>query len=138
MASFMDDANEILNKVEARVHAALLNDCAPVVQQAIRESVYQNVYPLYSPSLYVRRMDEGGLTDVSRYDVYLDPATHTLTVADDRHEVGVVERGIGYTWEESRIYRYQPYPRPYFAPAEEAISASGVLDSLLQNALDTI
>ena len=138
MAGFMDEANAMLEKIADRIDATLLTTIAQTVSAQVSASVYKNVYPLYQPSQYVRRETAGGLPDASMYDVYLDPETHTLTVEDTRHEVGVVESGMGYDWEGSRIFKLQPFPRPYFQPAENELMASGELDQIMQQGLSNL
>lgn len=138
MAFFMDEANNMLSRIADSVDKTLLTTVSDAVCQSISESVYRNVYPLYTPSEYVRRGENGGLPDASQYDISLDPATHTLTVSDDRHEVAVVQSGMGYSWTESRIFRMQPYPRPYFPQAEAKLVSSGIIDGLVQDGLNSL
>ena len=65
MAFFMDEANNMLSRIADSVDKTLLTTVSDAVCQSISESVYRNVYPLYTPSEYVRRGKNGGLPDAS-------------------------------------------------------------------------
>lgn len=50
----------------------------------------------------------------SSYRVEASDNTITIeNVATESDVFNVVESGVGYTWEHSRIYGMQPFPRPY-------------------------
>lgn len=138
MTDFTKKANEIMARIEMTVDKTMAGEIADRVKTAISEETFLTVYPVYTPTLYKRRQTHGGIADTNEYEAIMDEATHTLTVSDNRSEADVVERGVGYTWEESKIYAMQPFPRPYFANAQARLVASGELDAIVQKALNSI
>lgn len=141
MAISSDDPEKLMSEVNAKL-AIFMNVVAVTIAKGqIAQAVVDHVYPsyIYSPSEYKRRMANGGLIDMDLYEVVEDSGSsdvHEIVVSDNRHEVGVVESGTGYTWSESRIYKMQPYPRPYFKTADE--KALEEIDSGFQNFVNTI
>lgn len=136
--SIRAEADALMVLLDNAINSALSGPIAEIAKNDIQFRVNSNVYPLYTPLQYVRRGENGGLADTDMYVVNVDDGSHTLTVTDDRHEVGVVESGTGYTWEDSPIYRMQPYPRPYFDLAEEDVALDGEAETALIDAINTI
>lgn len=136
--SLRDEANQILSMLDDTINAALAGPITEIAKNDIQFRVESDVYPLYTPMLYQRRGRSGGIADTSMYEASVDDATHTLTVRDDRPEVGIVESGTGYTWEESAIYHMQPFPRPYFDLAEEDVVLDGEAETALIDAITRI
>ena len=128
----------IINDLNKAIVACLEGDISQIAGECIQYRVENYVYPLYEPEEYVRRERKGGIADPSMYSYNVDPSTNTLRVSDNRREVGVVESGIGYQWEESDIYAMQPYPRPYFNKAEQDIVADGEAEAALIRAISKL
>lgn len=136
--SLLSEINEILTKVDNTVNRCLETDISDIADACIQLRVASNVYAQYEPTEYERRGTAGGLADPGMYTHDVDGASHTLTVSDNRHEVEVVESGVGYTWERSRIFRMQPFPRPYFEDAQDDVYANGNADDALKRAVANI
>lgn len=132
--SIASEGEAILNRAKAQVNQALAGEIADMAKNEISYMVQAAVYPAYSPTQYKRRGMSGGIADKNQYTA--TNGDMSLTVADDRPEVGVVESGVGYTWEHSRIYLMQPYPRPYFQQAEENTVADA--EPMIQAILSSI
>ncbi len=138
---------EDLAAVEQRLHKAIdramQTDVAEAAKSMLQESVAQNVYGAYAPEAYVRRGEQnGGLADRSVMEVSYSPAEHLLQVQDMSRDNGngrliapVVEAGEGYTWYHAKIYKKQPFPRPFHQPAEEAMEKSGAFEQALRAGL---
>lgn len=127
MATLTEEANALMDRANELISVSMNEEITEMAKYLLSQSVKENVYPLYSPTQYNRRMDEGGLSDVRTYEATADDSTgdlHEIQIADNRYEVGVVESGEGYTWKRSMIYQMQPYPRPYFSPADEKVQES--------------
>lgn len=136
--SLLSEMQEIMTKVDKAVNRCLETDISQIADECIQFRVESNVYSKYQPSEYERRGESGGIADPFMYSHNVDGASHTLTVIDNRHEVGVVESGTGYTWENSRIFGMQPFPRPYFADAQEDIYTDGEAHAALVRAIANI
>ena len=128
----------IINDLNKSIVACLEGDISQIAGECIQYRVEHDVYPLYSPTKYGRRKRNGGLADPFMYSYNVDPSTNTLRVSDNRREVGVVESGTGYQWEESQIYAMQPYPRPYFSKADQDIVADGEAEAALIRAISKL
>ena len=114
---------------------------------AIVQSVFPNVYERYDPDEYVRRYEEGGLADPRnmeiterRYDRaggrYEIEVRNTTEGVDGEGPIDqVIEKGVGYDWKGSRIYRQQPYPRPFYEAAEKIAAEGGYVESALRDGL---
>lgn len=136
--SLVSEMQEIMDKVDKAVNLCLATDISKIADECIQFRVKSNVYDQYQPSEYERREKKGGIADPRMYSHNIDPITHTLTVIDERHEVGVVESGTGYTWEKSRIFKMQPFPRPYFADAQEDVYTDGEAHAAIVRAMEKI
>lgn len=136
--SLTSEFAQIMQKAENAVNQCLATDIAQIAGECIQFRVENDVYPKYTPSgkeKYQRRKRNGGIADPFMYSYNVDTASHTLTVIDNRHEVGVVESGEGYTWESSRIFAMQPFPRPYFQQAQEDVYEDGEAAAALVRAV---
>ena len=141
MATLRQEADEILNRANQAIQGAMNAQIAEGAKGILSAAVKAYVYPKYDPTQYIRRKDSGGLSDRDMYEVTEDGSggdTHEIVVADNRHEVGVVESGTGYTWTHSQIYQWQPYPRPYFPLADAQIEADPFFDFALEYALRSV
>lgn len=136
--SLLSEMQELLVKVDNVVNECLATDISKIADECIQFRVESNVYSKYQPSEYERRGANGGIADPFMYSHNIDAASHTLTVIDERPEVGVVESGTGYTWEHSRIFGMQPFPRPYFADAQEDVYTDGEAHAALDRAISKI
>ena len=132
--SLLSEGTAIVNQARSLVNQALAGEIAEMAKNEIAYMVESAVYPRYTPTEYVRRGTAGGIADRDMYEV--TPGDLTLTVSDNRREVGVVESGVGYTWEGSLIYRLQPFPRPYFAQAEQNTAEDA--EPMIQQILSSI
>lgn len=132
------ESEAIINSLKNVVNQCLEADISRIAGECVQFRVENDVYKAYTPTQYVRRKSEGGIADPRMYSYDVDSSTHTLTVSDNRHEVEVVESGVGYTWERSLIYQMQPYPRPYFDKAEEDVYSDGEAEAALVRAVQSI
>lgn len=96
-----------------------------LARESMKQSIKHNVYSKYRPGAYVRRRENGGLiADENIFvEVYRDKTTGNIIgyVKNITEGVGnayeldeVIESGIGYDWEDSKIFNLQPFPRPFY------------------------
>lgn len=106
-----------------------------LAKESMRLSIVHNVYAKYRPSSYKRRREDGGLIADKNMnvEVYRDKTTGNIigyvknlaTGVNRAYELdGVIESGIGYDWDESRIFKMMPYPRPFYQGTIDRIEAS--------------
>lgn len=123
---FTDVFQDIENKIDNFMKAEITRDIAAhMVANASVELVYKE----YSPTEYERRKSAGGIRDARNYEVEStgrmelmvsnntpgNPqyATDDGSSWDSGFINDIIENGTGYHWRRSRIYRSQPYPRPF-------------------------
>lgn len=105
--------------------------------EAISEAVQTEVYAVYTPEVYERRGEHGGLADTSamNYAPYIyDPATKTLIVENRNRDddtgrlvAPVVESGQGYRYD----FPYNGIPRPFHDVAERRMMEKGIFERTL-------
>lgn len=119
---FSDLFKQIENEINAVINSA---EAKKQLSEHMAYSAYENVYPLYSPTVYNRRMSGGGLGSPLNYEVITGDLQ--MTVRNETTGNGgqpgeswtsgpindIIETGMGYGWKHSEIYQMQPYPRPF-------------------------
>lgn len=139
--SLFDEANALINKMNAAISDCVNNEVREIAEGFIVERTVSNVYTQYIPTQYIRRMSAGGLQDKNMWKFEPDGSStdlHTIKIRDDRREVGIVESGVGYKWRNSDIAKMEPYPRPYFQDAENDTATSSETVNALLSALKSV
>lgn len=131
------DVNLFMKQLDTAISKVLLTDVSEVAKNALREAVYEEVYAAYTPVIYERQMDNGGLSDKENMMATVDVATRTLEVEDIRSDggVNVAENVEGGYWMPNGVYMG---PRPFHKPAEEKMMASGEAESALESGLKNL
>lgn len=133
-------------KLKSDVKDVLRMYVAPAVKEEIAQAVETEVYEKYTPTQYSRRgATHGGLQDPDVMDVEVADAGEDIVLAvqdlsrDDEdtniYVADIVESGKGYTWEASKIYRMQPFPRPFHKVAQEQFIKSGQFEKTLKEGI---
>ncbi len=128
MSDIMKQFNVWKKKLDNAIDDSLENEVYDIAVEVMKEKIQERVYNQYTPTMYVRRYDYGGLLDDNNIRKKIYKSRHSINIknmTDNGHTVNVVESGTGYTWTESEIYRLQPYPRPFHEPAEDELINSG-------------
>lgn len=137
--SFVNRFNAALDE---SIRKAMEGPVTTAIKGAMVTAIDKEVFLKYSPSEYKRRSKSGapgGLQDWNVMESNYDPSTMTLEVQnmsrDDesgRLIAPVVEEGVGYQWEDSRIYAKQPFPRPFHKKAQEIAIQTGNVGAALR------
>lgn len=113
-----------------QIQESLQTDVAQDAKQLMKEHIETDVYDQYSPSLYIRRAENGGLLDDNNFliEKIEDGVSITNIDTDDGYSAEyyddwssdpntwlapIIEYGQGYNWSNSKIYKKQPFPRPF-------------------------
>ncbi|MGM1044887.1 MAG: hypothetical protein ACQEXX_01935 [Bacillota bacterium] len=112
----LKELEKILNK---KISKALQQSVAPVVKNVMKEKIEEEVYDVYSPTIYERQKDNGGLTDDENIKTTLMNNT-ILAVENVRSDDGVnvaqvVETGQGYDYD----FPHNGVPRPFTEATRE-------------------
>ena len=63
-----NNLKELQSFLKSKINKSLIENVSPVVIETMNDSVDSIVYSEYSPVMYERRMDKGGLSDISIMD----------------------------------------------------------------------
>lgn len=166
--SVMDEYLRIKAKLQADVETVLLTHVAPAVKEEMQAQVYDKVYAVYTPKVYERRYQDGGLGDIRNYEASVDSGTMTLTVQnltrDDwywrPYQKGSRERGkpevrkstgqlpdryiapvVEGSGDPDSDYDYGypgPHPRKFHEPAEKEVVRNGTVERELRIGLSAL
>lgn len=135
MAKTVSSIAELEAYMNKKIKVAMETEVNKVARNTLKEQVVEEVYDKYDPSMYVRT---GGLLQDKNIKSEMI-GDNTLTVRSTREENGrdiaeIIEYGVGYEWEDSRIYNMQPFPRPFHAEAQKEL-ANGKAKNALKKGL---
>lgn len=148
--SLLDEYTQISAQLHMDIDTVLLTDVAEMAKQYLQSSILENVYAAYKPTQYERRYSDGGLADPENFIESVVSGEHTLEIKDiasgnlgqpgpwDDELDEVIEAGAPYHWKKSKIYQAQPYPRPFYKPAEDDFIDSGMFDKTLADGLNAM
>ena len=129
MASLEQQLLQLEKKLQKNFNDSLKKEVQATVKDEMVEAIETEVYDRYTPTMYVRERDNGGLTDKNNMvgDIINN---NTLSVRNvrsdgDRDVVQTVISGVGYTWENSMIYNMQPAPRDFYEETRNRLIESG-------------
>ena len=143
----------LYNKIINDIKEVVINDCVKLIYETMKDMVYEIVYNTYRPTQYKRRYDnDGGLGDMNTYDFEINNLTQDGFVlrvfsnatgnvnAPNPNLVGkpideCIVEGVGYSWEASKIYQNQPYPRDFYTATLHSLIDTGVLYNILKTKL---
>lgn len=149
MKKIYDDVEDLLKDVQSDIENVLTNEVLETVRDIEMEHVQDDVFSVYSPSIYERR-SSSGLDD--RENVKGEVKNGVLTVRNDtpfNTDYGSKNRGIGlaYMIEEGgnseHDYEYgfrsieAPYsrPRPFISNSIEELDRTDAVEKALKKGL---
>lgn len=117
----------------------------PVMKEKMSEAIIYEVYAKYTPTIYERRMEDGGLLDednmIHRIDIEGNKIIVTLynnTLGNDNYKYhsndyidSIIVSGEGYTWENSRIANAH-MPRDFYTETEKLLEDGEVKQKIIQ------
>ncbi len=128
---FSDVFMDIENRIDGFMHEGTTKE---TLRYKVAESADENVYSQYdSPAAvpYVRRYS---MMQPGNYEIV--DGKLQLTIINNAYGIDgvvlndIIESGSGYTWENSLIYRLQPYPRPFMAAGVDRFVDDYLLPSI--------
>lgn len=135
---------DLENYLNDKINNALENEVANVSRETMKRNIEMVVYDRYKPSQYTRHKENGGLLDDRNIVTELidDNTLYIRNIRQDTDKYGnvrdvarIVEEGEPYTWEYSRIYSMQPYPRPFHEETAKELSSRGLAKKALAEGL---
>lgn len=135
------------NQICETVKQTVIENAIDYIYEVMREEIYLTVYNVYTSKDYKRRYDSnGGLADMSQFNYKINVTNNgfTIDVYDDAKGNGdnsneyldeIIVKGDMYTWEESDIYKMQPFPRDFYQATLESLIDKGTLFNIIQSKL---
>jgi hypothetical protein len=132
------------------VREVIITNVIDYIYGVMKDEIYSTVYNAYTPQgedPYNRRFDSnGGLADMSQFDYKLDMSKNgfTINVYDNARANGdnygdyldeIIVNGNMYTWQNSKIYEMQPFPRDFYQATLEELIDKGELFYIVQSKL---
>lgn len=139
----------------AELYADLLNDIEKVVAKEIskemikieQETIDKEVYAKFTPKVYQRRYDDGGLRSEANMETKIGMEGDSViievlnTTTGGSHSCPGYYRGYIQPLVEEGIYIWNgemPPPRPFIDPAQEVIDNTDRIDDILDGTLKNL
>ena len=125
---------ELQNALQDKIDYALLTDVADTVSDVMTDHIARDVYDVYTPATYKRRLNNGGLLDKDNINSSIEENTlvvenntkgkpyyrvgagFTYSQNKGKEIVGVIETGDGYDIHD---WEYDGVPRPFIQNTRE-------------------
>lgn len=110
--------NDLMKHIENDVQDVLENEVAETVKDELVTSIHDDVYAAYSPEHYLRRMENGGLSDRNNLEATVRDGV--LMVKD----VAPLDNGrTDYALDDIIVHGYgnQPFARDFYSRTEERL-----------------
>lgn len=116
------------------------------IYDVLQDAIEQIVYEAYKGS-YQRRHNVGGLADKKFFDFTVDKVSdnkmiinvYTNVKTNGRNKSDYLDKiiveGDSYDWENSEIYKMQPFPRDFYEYAENELRSDPTFKKLLADSL---
>lgn len=157
----VNNLKELETELKKRIQNALANEVNDVVGDVMQDHIIQDVYDVYDPVIYSRRMNNGGLLDrdniVSDFRGELGLSVKNITLGDKYYSlrtysksggytstpmisqnynkpiVGVIETGEGY---DVKGWEYDGVPRPFMKNTYEDLKDNHYHTIAMKNGLE--
>ena len=156
MASDPFDFSDVFADLEKKIDGLMRSDnMHKMLSLSCKDATWDLVYEKYVPHgrwiWYTkpeypisRRYDNDGLMDPGNYPV-TNPDKMTMEVSnetkgnpywdwsegwDPGYINDIIEKGVGYNWSDSEIYKHEPYPRPFMAKAVDMFTDRTLLPEI--------
>lgn len=133
-------SKELEKQINQKINNAMNQEVSDQARKTMKEQIIEEVYDRYtpSPSGYKRT---GGLHQDKNIETTMEN-DNTLVVRNIRRDedsgrliAPVIESGIGYEWEKSKIYNMQPFPRPFNTETLRELDEKGLAKDALAKGL---
>ena len=109
----VNSIKDLEKEIQKRIAQAMKSEVAPLSRKVMKEKIEEEVYSVYTPKLYERRGENGGLLDDENIVTeMIDDSTlkvQNIRSDGDRYVAEIVESGHGYEYE----FEYAGTPRPF-------------------------
>lgn len=140
----MNSLEKALNRIKKDVKKTIENEVSNKIKETMKQRVQEDVYDEYDPTQYIRRREDGGLLDDDNIkskvksknnNLSLEITNETMSDSHLKRLDKVIEYGVGYEWEYSKIYKMQPYPRPFISNTREQVTDENIHINTLKKSL---
>lgn len=64
-----DSLDSLFQHIETQIQDVMRHEVADTAKETVRDAVQEDVYSVYTPKVYTRREDNGGMSDMENYSV---------------------------------------------------------------------
>ncbi|MBE6845441.1 MAG: hypothetical protein E7508_07000 [Ruminococcus sp.] len=128
----MTDLDKLFERIEKDIQDTLKNEVAETVKDNLQTAIQEGVYNAYTPKLYKRRKNNGGLLDRRNMESRIDG--NTLTVRDN----APLDNGrTNYALDDIIVngLGYMPFPRDFYSECADRLDETGEHTEALKRGL---
>jgi hypothetical protein len=126
---------DLLNHLNEQVAESLEVDVGKTVRETMKEKIKEEVYSVYTPTVYQRQGEHGGLTDDENIEVKMigkdTVSIESIRMDDGRNVSEIVETGEGYQYS----FPFAGVARPFTEATREELENNGAIEAALYKGL---
>lgn len=143
----MSKSNNIQNLYKQWEEACIktIEEVVPeIMKEKMKEAIEYEVYAKYTPTVYQRRREDGGLLDESHMIHKIEMHGSRITVTLYNNTLGnqdykyssndyidsIIVSGDGYTWKGSNIYN-NPIQRDFYTETERLLQETNIRTEII-------
>lgn len=126
---------DLLNHLNEQVAESLEVDVGKTVRETMKEKIKEEVYSVYTPTVYQRQGEHGGLTDDENIEVKMigkdTVSIESVRMDDGRNVSEIVETGEGYQYS----FPFAGVARPFTEATREELENNGAIEAAFYKGL---
>ncbi|MEJ3719118.1 hypothetical protein WGM54_13945 [Paenibacillus polymyxa] len=130
-----NNLTDLMKQLDEQIAETLKVDVGNTAKEIMKDKIQEEVYSVYSPTVYHRQGEHGGLTDDENIEVTMI-SKDTVSIKSKRMDDGrnvseVVETGQGYEYS----FSYAGVARPFTEATREELENNGAVEAALYKGL---
>ncbi len=124
-----DNLESLFQHLETQIQDVMQHEVADTAKEIVRDAVQEDVYDVFTPKVYTRRMENGGMSDMDNYSVEAIKngiAIRNDTPLDNGRDTPRLDEIVVYG--KGRM----PFPRDYYSSGTRMLEKSGAHVSALK------
>ena len=126
---------DLMKQLDEQIAETLKVDVGITAKELMKDKIQEEVYSIYSPTVYLRQGEHGGLTDDENIKVTMI-SKDTVSIESKRMDDGrnvseIVETGQGYEYS----FPYSGVARPFTEATREELENNGAIEAALYKGL---
>ncbi len=130
-----NNLTDLMKQLDEQIAETLRVDVGNTAKEIMKDKIQEEVYSVYSPTVYQRQGEHGGLTDDENIEVTMI-SKDTVSIESKRMDDGrnvseIVETGQGYEYS----FPYAGVARPFTEATREELENNGAVEAALYKGL---